>query len=379
MIYDLAIIGGGPAGVAAALAAQAAGVKSILILEAEQFPRDKVCGDFIERRGLRLLQPYLDILAAMEKHPERAINRYTRLQIQDQVPLRWQWKQRSYVMRRQDFDQLLWQSLSERPGVDQRERQRVEKVERTEAGFLIRARSGESWESRWLIGADGAHSQVARHLAQHHPDKEHLGGSVRAYFTGISGLETSCNEIYADQRIGSGYFWIFPLGADSANVGLGMHSRHMLKRRVDLKQLFKDFIAEHPHLAGRFRDAQRQGPLKGFGLPFYDPGLTYHGDGYLLAGDAASLIDPINGEGIYQALYSGVKAGQQIAAAQAQPEQASKHLAAYSADLRRTFHRNFWKKHLLVKYASNKPWLLRSAAGILNRFSVLQKRVQSWM
>ncbi len=134
----------------------------------------------------------------------------------------------------------------------------------------------------------------------------HHSAAVRGYYTGVTGLHPDhFIELHYLRDLLPGYFWIFPLPGGRANVGLGLRSDVISKRRLDLRQLLDHTIKNHPALRDRFRDAHVEGPVRGFGLPLGSRKRSLSGDGYFLVGDAASLIDPFTGEGIGNAMISG--------------------------------------------------------------------------
>ncbi len=102
-----------------------------------------------------------------------------------------------------------------------------------------------------------------------------------------------------------GYFWIFPMPNGRANVGAGMLSSVVAKRKVDLKKEMEKIINEHPVISKRFVHAKPEGKAQGWGLPLGRKVGSISGDNLLLCGDAASLIDPFTGEGIGNAVLSG--------------------------------------------------------------------------
>ncbi len=158
------------------------------------------------------------------------------------------------------------------------------------------------------MGADGAYSVVARSLGMQQLRPKNYAGGLRAYYEGVTGFhERHFMEIHFIDGHMPGYFWIFPLGDGRANVGVGMLSHVIKKRRVRLKE-FLEACVGHPRFRDRFRQARRVGPVKGWGLPLGSRPRLMAGNGWLLVGDAASLIDPFTGEGIGNAMVGGQKA-----------------------------------------------------------------------
>src|SRR5690606_9549152 len=89
---------------------------------------------------------------------------------------------------------------------------------------------------RLVIAADGANSHFARHVAGLQMEPQHHCAGVRAYYSGVSGLDPQgFIELIFLKELLPGYLWIFPLPDGRANVGLGMRSDAVKKRRLDLK------------------------------------------------------------------------------------------------------------------------------------------------
>src|SRR5690606_35543296 len=164
--------------------------------------------------------------------------------------------------------------------------------------------------------SDLANSTFATRHAGISMDPRHHCAGVRAYYRGVTGLDPQgFIELIFLKDLLPGYLWIFPLPDGRANVGLGLRSDVVRKRRTDLKKLLRTLLAEHPQLRGRFAQATAEGPVQGMGLPLASKRQALSGDGFMLVGDAAHLIDPFTGEGISHAMISGVHAANRAAEA----------------------------------------------------------------
>lgn len=236
-------------------------------------------------------------------------------------------------------------------------------MHRNKEGIQVKT-SNLNFEAPFIIGADGAHSPVAKNLADYKVDHNHYGGSVRAYYTGLQNISSATNEVYVNRDVLPGYFWLFPLSESHANVGLGMHSRHIVPNKVNLKEVFYRFIEENPTLQKKMGEATMDGPLKGFGLPFYSKRFKLSGDNFILCGDAGSMIDPMNGEGIYQAVVSGLEAGKWLKVNLPQKNCSASHTGLYE----KAMHKHFWPemrtKALLVKGFAHRSKLISSFAKV---------------
>lgn len=377
--YDVVIIGAGPAGTSCALALEDSGLK-VLLLDRSVFPRDKVCGDFVAAKCIRELDKitpgFSQRLNALDT---RVVNRSTQFYVGDLKPIQFDWVLDSYNVKREHFDNELMQCVRESGKTDIKEGCLVKDLIRTEDGFDIECNDGTKVQTRFVIGADGAHSIVAKNLADFKVDHKHYGGSVRAYFSNVKNIEPAINEVYAHRDVMPGYFWLFPISETEANVGLGMHSSYITRKGIKLREVFFDFIESSPELRSKLGDAKMEGKLKGFGLPFYSKKHLVSGERYLLCGDAASMIDPINGEGIWPAIKSGAMAAEQVVSCFERQ--------TFDADVTQEYaeamHREFWNemriKAWLVRNFADKSRLLNIAARIGLSSPYLKKKFQQLM
>ena len=172
-------------------------------------------------------------------------------------------------------------------------------------GFLLTDKTGNfKIQTQLVIAADGAQSRFARQIGGIELDNQHFMASVKAYYSGVTGFhKDNFLEFYFLKDFLPGYFWIFPLPNGEANVGIAIVSEDVSKRKLNLKQCLEEVI--ETRFKDRFTNAKIVGKIEGFGLPLGSKRRQLSGDNYMLTGDAASLIDPLTGEGIANALLSG--------------------------------------------------------------------------
>ncbi len=377
--YDVVISGAGPAGSVCAMALEKSGLR-VALLDKSSFPRDKICGDFIAAMGLRELykvNPHLE--KRFEEYPCKVINRKTRFIVGNGREIPASWVLKSYTIRRQHFDNILLEEVLNKGIADFYPESQIVKIRPDKENLKIESRQGHSFSAKMIIGADGAHSIVAKLLAGFKIDRKHYGGSVRAYYTNVKSIDTEENEVYVHKKVTPGYFWLFPVSPTEANVGLGMQSKYITSQKIDLKSLFFRFIEESPLLQQKLGSAQMLGKLEGFGLPFYSKRQKVSGDRFLLTGDAASMIDPSNGEGIMQAMVSGRMAAEFTIKCFEQ----NRFDEAFTQEYARLLHNRFWRemkiKSLLVNTLANKPWLIYSGAYLCDKSPLIKRAIQKLM
>jgi geranylgeranyl reductase family protein len=316
-IYDLIIVGGGPSGATAALYAQRQGLKTLL-LDKECFPRDKVCGDALSGKTVAILHelglfeevgalPGADIGRITFGSPDHTaadidLSRYDLRNVLTGRTL----PMEGLVIRRAIFDHFLFAKARQA-------------AERTIEGFAVRdlvrereqicgvrgqTADGEELEFRapLILGCDGFNSIVARKSGLYRHDSRHSMVALRQYYEGIQGL-TDQIELHFIDEVLPGYFWIFPIEGDRANIGIGVGHHDIKARGIHLKDALKAAI-QSPAFSERFAGARPLEDPVGWNLPVGSKRRPAHGPGFLLLGDAASLIDPFTGEGIGNALYS---------------------------------------------------------------------------
>lgn len=288
---DLAIVGAGPAGSAAALGALTADpAASVVLVDRDDFPRDKVCGDGIGPEGTAVLD-HLGVGDVLAGYPR--LHR-VRLHAPDGTVAAGQAPRPGVVVPRVVLDARL-RDAAIAAGAEPVTRQ-VREVVPDGDGAIV-----DGWlRARTVIGADGANGVVRRAVGAGDQPAGHTGIAMRGY-----GHDEALDELaiaFVDDRWPA-YAWAFPTGDGTVNVGYGPFDRRTLG---DGRRGLVASLDRHAELLGVRPDPAT---LRAHHLPLstHRPAPA-HGR-VLLAGDAASLINPFTGEGIYYALLSGVMAG----------------------------------------------------------------------
>lgn len=384
MRRDICIIGGGPGGCATAMQLAKSGLNAVL-LEKATYPRDKVCGDALSGKVMRSLERLDPLLANTVKRDTRSMPSwgvtfvapsgrslrvpFTRERHVGEAP--------GAILPRLDFDHLLFQRARNCVGISALEGVAAKSFERTADGWRVGTSDGRVISARIMIDASGANSYFSRHVAGLELDPRHHAAGVRAYYSGVKGLDPDgFIELIFLKDLLPGYLWVFPLPGGRANVGLGLRSDVVKKRRVDLKALMVKLLAEHPQLRGRFASATLEGGIQGMGLPLASKRRSLSGNGYLLVGDAGHLIDPFTGEGISHAMISGVHAA----------DVAREMLSAgnVSASAAKQYDQRVWKrlgKELAIstrlQSLADKAWLFDFVVDRANKNPALADTISS--
>ncbi len=317
---DVFILGGGPSGVSCALGLADSGLRVVLADKAA-FPRDKICGDAMSPDVIKQLSKISGSLrerfyASAQKEFIRGIRIFDPIGRGANLDLNLSGKgsNEGYVMPRLEFDQLMMEELKSRSSVQIMEGVSVTKLHREKEGIRVESSAGE-FHCRMYVGADGAQSISNKQLAGYEIDRNHHCAAMRVYYENVDFPEGRERiELHFVQGVLPGYLWIFPMAGNRANVGIGMLSSALTEKKVNLRQEMEKLIREDERFSPRFANARPLETPKGFGIPVGAKRRPLSGNHFLLTGDAASLVDPLSGEGIGNALRSGRFAAKQILA-----------------------------------------------------------------
>jgi menaquinone-9 beta-reductase len=289
-VHDLVIVGAGPAGSAAALAALTARPdSSVLLLDRASFPRDKACGDAIGPHAVRVLDA-LGASSALGGYP-----RVSRFELSDgHVVVRAPLRGVTYTVPRRVFDDRL-RAAAVVAGARVK-RHHVRRLERRGEHVVLDG----ALAARVVVAADGANSRIRRLLGYDRNPEHALAVAMRGYAPVGGPLD---QRIMLDDAHWPAYGWSFAIGDGTANVGWGttVAALRRLSSGAALRGTFERRVAAVA--GGPVHDLRAHHlPLSTWRPPLFDGGV-------LLAGDAASLINPLSGEGIFYALLSGALAG----------------------------------------------------------------------
>jgi geranylgeranyl reductase family protein len=372
-------VGAGPAGAACALALRHSGLR-VALVEKGQFPRDKICGDAIPSPTLKHLAR-LDPTYAAELHallaPHRADTTHSRLLAPNGDELRIAWHNPAFNSPRLHFDAALLTLVRRHTTTEILEGYAIRHLQVDAEGvtLLPAVATQAPLRAALVIGCDGANSVVARHLApQARLDRAYHCAAVRAYYRGVADAPEHTSDFYFLREYRAGYCWVFPVGGGVYNVGFGMLSEEVAARRLDLKQELRKLLATHPHLASRFAAAEALTPITGFGLPLGGSGRAVHGSRVLLCGDAAALIDPLQGHGIDKAVHSGILAAQQAQRCFQAQRFDAEYLADYAQEVERLIGRELTQRYHFMRFLAGKAWLVNLVVRAA-RWSWLCKRL----
>lgn len=385
---DVCILGAGPGGAAAALFLAKEGIPCVIVDKAI-FPRDKVCGDALSGKVVEILNRYDRKLVERLSNDSIQLNcwgvTFVAPNLEElSIPFRNKPKDPEkareiapgFISKRVDFDNFMVEELKKHGSIQLIQGVDIDKFERKEGGFSLQDKDGNHHiQAKLVIDASGAHSQFAKKIGGLEVEKEHHCAGLRWYYEGVEGMkEGNYIELHFLKDFLPGYFWIFPLANGQCNVGVGMRSDYVSKKRINLKQELQDIIQKYPQLRERFKNAKPVDDIRGYGLPLGSKQRKISGDNYMLVGDAASLIDPFTGEGIGNAILSGYTAAQQAKTAIEGKDFSSAGLKDYDLAIYRRLGGELklsYRMQRLVKY----PWLFNFVVRKANRNKTLRETI----
>lgn len=350
--WDLAIIGGGPAGAAAAITAARAGA-SVVVFEKGSEGRDKVCGDGLTPRAVTALERLGIPLEA--QHRIDGLRMIANSTVRE---LTWPgiapFGPHGAVWPRKSLDHALISAAAEAGAQVHFEAEALPVIDgRSVTGVRV---GDQVYDAKMVVLAAGAPGAAARLLGAERDPNEPFGLAIRSYLESPRQsdryLEACLTISDAHGRSVPGYGWMFPAGDGTVNIGVGALSTMKGFRNLNLNHLMDGYysMVREPWSAGPYLTKPRA-----WRLPM--SAVRRHGPGWVGIGDAAGLINPMNGEGIDYALESGMLAAEAFLADPiTAPGEYDRQITARFDAFLRTGRR--------FSYLIGHPWILKNGLRV---------------
>ena len=366
------VVGGGPAGSAAAYWLARAG-HQVTLVEKKEYPRDKTCGDGLTPRAIYWLEQMGFDFEVPEFHRITGLRSYAG----QELYLEMSWPEHSKypnwggVIRRRDLDAQV-AALARKQGAEVLEKtEALPQVEngQLKAVDLIHEGETRTVEPAFVVIADGSMNRFGRELGTVRRKDYPMGMAARGYYSSPRSqdpfLESQLDM--RDERGDNmpGYGWVFPLGDGSVNVGVGLLSTFTRWKHVNTTHMMNDYVATAPEYWGLSEESQLSKPMGGKLIMSYSRGPLV-GANWVMVGDAAGAINPWNGEGISYAYETGRIASRYIGQAIGADDLSLLH--RYPQHLEDEFGLYYKMARIFVK-AIGRPQIMRTLAhtGLRNR------------
>ena len=374
-VYDLTVVGGGPAGATCARHAAEAGL-DVVLLEKAYHPREKPCGGALGPQSIRILD--LDISSVIERTFNAAIVRTPsgkKVTLTSEGLI-------GHIVTRSKFDAYLLQKAVD-AGVEVVQGVEVVGLEHLRSGTRALA-VGDSYKSHLLVGADGVNGIVARELGvrtKWSPEQIALcysasipmsSSEVESVMMTHGADESPAIELYFG-LVSWGYGWCFSK-KDGLNIGIGCR----VDKQDNLQQTWEEFIALIEDEKGIGLDVSNRVSYR---VPLGDKLSRCIARRSMLIGDAAGLVSPFTGEGISFAMQSGSLAAK--IASEAVESKTPLHIVEYDNQLKKTIgqelmdtrwltgilHKSQKHTELLFQIVAEDPVMLRYMTNIVSRIT----------
>jgi geranylgeranyl reductase family protein len=341
---DVVVIGGGPGGAAAAIGLARAG-REVTLVDRARFPRDKICGDGITTGALRLvealgLEP--DRVASWQRVNDVVVRGPSGPEVTFPLPR----GRGTYaaVARRADFDAALLDEAGA-AGVKVLDGHACVGVSEHDEHVAIRVDGVGELTAAYAVAADGMWSPTRKHLGLAAPGYRGDWHAFRQYFVGVGPRAARELFVWFEPDLLPGYAWSFPLPGGRANVGFGIVRGERVERIQHMADIWRNLL-DRPHIRRVLGEgAEPESPHRAWPIPARIDEAVLTGRRTLFVGDAAAASDRLTGEGIGQALLTGILAAEAITGTDGATREFPEPPAAVTTRYRRAVRRALVADH----------------------------------
>ena len=367
--YDIAVIGGGPAGATVAALLRRRG-RTVVLFEKTPHPRFHIGESLLPKnipilerlgvleqvRAIGMYKPGAEFIA--EDHPERQNFLFT--EALDPNP------SYAYQVRRSQFDEILLRNAAA-SGAEVLENCTVSDIAFGTGGHSVAYETGgtqRTCQAKFVIDASGRDGFLAGRMKLRSRNKEHNSAAMFGHFTNVPARAWTTPGNIGIYLFDHGWMWMIPLADGTTSVGAVCMPDHLKSRRGPLDAFFFQTLQMCPKMWDLLKDATLASPVRGAGNYSYTAGRAF-GDGYLLLGDAYAFVDPVFSSGVFIAMSSAERAAVAVDEALKRPERAGSLFRAYQREIDRGIRRFSW-----VIYRFNAPAMQKLIMGSRNIFGL---------
>jgi geranylgeranyl reductase family protein len=325
---EVAIVGAGPAGLAAAIRLGQLGVRGVVLCDRYDFPRDKTCGSALSPKGIEVLKSLgVNDAVASEAYAIRGLRlvtpRMRELMLSGHTDV-------ALVCSRRRLDHLLLLQAQTTESMFVPNFQASFLLQRNDRIVGVRSSDGREIHARYTIVADGAHSRFAVER-----DRRHLIQAIMGWWQGVVHAPNHIEMIF-DSTLKPLYGWLFPESETLVNIGICYEDRNL---NQNARGLFATFLQKHYH--ARLGAARQVGNWRGHPISYSIKVEKLTSPGRIVVGEAGRMTHPATAEGIYQGMRSGILAAETLASIFHAAESPSDALRRYEWNCRRAFGDSF--------------------------------------
>src|SRR5258706_1077410 len=308
---DVVVVGGGPAGAAAAISIARAG-REVVLVDKARFPRDKCCGDGLTTLALRELEALglrPEVIASWTWVDAAWLRSPSGRTVELPLPSTRAWH--AAIARRSELDAALV-DLARHEGAKVLDGHGVTAVDVSDPRVVELAIDGHvGLAANHVIAADGMWSPIKKALGLTEPGELGEWHAFRQYISGVTGSAADRLWVWFEPELLPGYAWSFPLGGGTVNVGFGI-LRSAGTPTGHMKTQWEQLLRREHIVAALGPNSTPESPHKAWPIPTHVDRAPLARGRVLFIGDAAAATDPLPGEGIGQALLSGRLAGEAV-------------------------------------------------------------------
>jgi geranylgeranyl reductase family protein len=349
---DIGIIGAGPAGLATALHLGQLGLRRIVIVDRQDFPRDKTCGSAISPKGRTVLEE-LGVSEAIAA-ASYAIAGLRLVTPRGHDVILSSQQDAALICNRRVLDHLLLQKAQEQGAQFLPNFEASHLLQRGDRVVGFRAADGREVRANYTVVADGAHTRFGR---DREPRK--LIQAIMGWWDGVP-YQSHHIEMTFDDQVAPYYGWLFPESEGRVNIGI-CYEDPRLERNA--RQLFQAFLDKH--FRERLSIARQVGTWKGHPISYATRFAQLTSPGRIVVGEAGRMTHPATAEGIYQGMYSGMLAARCLRDILSQVAEPNQLLESYERACGKAFGLPSRGAHLWKRFVSVGG--LDLTVGFLNR------------